>query len=185
MMECKRGGGFVPSPLFGGAGARNFVSDLTGSLTGKTNGSGLFRGCVPGRRACRRVAIDQSRLGPEGPVFAVLCVLPVVSAAAGRPQPLNAWPPAQARFFWLRFFLRTTSGRPWGVLLFGGCYNFIRTRRFTIGPARSGGPPFQKPNNSFHQNPIILAGQPCRAENVSRHFQKSKFSKLSSPRTRD
>ena len=72
-----------------------------------------------------------------------------------------------------------------GVLLFGGCYNFIRTRRFTIGPARSGGPPFKKPNNSFHQNPIILAGQPCRAENVGRHFQKSKFSKLSSPRTRN
>ena len=37
----------------------------------------------------------------------------------------------------------------------------MRKRPYAIGPTRSGGRPFTKPNNSFHQNPIILAGQPC------------------------
>ena len=61
---------------------------------------------------------------------------------------------------------------------------FLWGGRFLFTTAQSGGRPFQKPNNSSHQNPIILAGQ-AWAENVSRHFQKTQFSKLSAHSTQE
>ena len=53
------------------------------------------------------------------------------------------------------------SPQPCGIGVPG--WDFFWGGRFLFTTAQPGGPPFQKPNNSSHQNPIILAGQACSA----------------------